>query len=146
MIGRRFVIMKSALIVVLMGGVILSVVSSCATVPTRPLTPGEVRLLSIDFRGGRSQEAYTSFVANISFEADGKPEIKKACFYWSGEGPDCFDVMYVTLGPQKTFQVQHPGMSAGSYTVSCYAEYVQDGETRKTNVIATQIFVAATPK
>ena len=131
------------MIVVLMGGVILSVVSSCATVPTRPLTPGEVRLLSIDFRGGRSQEAYISFVANISFEADGKPEIKKACFYWSGEGPDCFDMMYVTFGPQTTFQVQLPGMSAGSYTVRCYAEYIQDGETRKTNVIATQIFVAA---
>jgi len=137
--------MRSILFAFLIGGVILSVVSSCATVPTRPLAPGEVRLSGIDFRGGRNIEAYDPFVANISFKAEGKPEIKRACFYWSGEGPNCFDAMYVTFEPYRTFQVQLPGMDPGSYTVTCYAEYIQNGETRKSNVITTQILVALTP-
>jgi hypothetical protein len=140
---RRFVITKSILMAILVGGVVLPVVSSCATVPTRPLASGEVRLLSVDFRGGESIKAYISFMANIFFEAGGKPEIKKACFYWSGDGPHCFDAMYVTFGPQRTFQVQLPGLSTGSYSVECYAEYIRDGEAQKTNVISTQIFVAA---
>ena len=137
--------MKSLFIGVLMGGVILLVVSSCATVPTRPLAPGEVRLLGIDFRGGRGIEAYESIVANISFEAEGKPEIKKACFDLSGEGSNCFDAMYVTFGPQRTFQVQLPGMAPGSYAVTYDAEYIQNGETRKTNAITTQILVTTSP-
>jgi hypothetical protein len=32
-----------------------------------------------------------------------------------------------------------PGLSAGSHRVECYAEYIRDGETRKTNVVFTQI-------
>jgi hypothetical protein len=135
--------MKSLFLAVLMGGIILSVVSSCSTVPTRPLAPGEVRLLGIDFRGGRSINAYESFVANISFEAEGKSEIKRACFYLSGEGPNCFDAMYITFEPRRTFQVQLPGMAPGSYTVTCYVEYIQNGETRKTNVVTTQILVVS---
>jgi hypothetical protein len=32
-----------------------------------------------------------------------------------------------------------PGLNIGSHRVECYAEYIRDGETRKTNVIFTQI-------
>jgi hypothetical protein len=46
-IRRRFMIMKSNLIAILITGVVLSVVSSCATVPKKPLASGDVRLLSI---------------------------------------------------------------------------------------------------
>ena len=136
-IGRRFVIMKS-LIAVLMGVVIMLLVFSCATVPTEPLTSGELRLLSIDVLGS-GIKANASFAVNIFFEAAGNPEIKRACFYESGEEPSCFDVSYLTLGTKRAFQVYLPDVSVGSHRVECYAEYIRDGETRKTNMVFIQI-------
>ncbi len=132
--------MKS-LIAVLMGVVIMLLVFSCATVPTEPLASGEVKLLSIDALGNGIQ-ANASFAVNIFFEAAGKPEIKRACFYESGQEPYCFDVSdysYLTLGTKRAFQVYLPGVSIGSHRVECYAEYIRNGETRKTNVVFTQI-------
>ncbi len=125
----------------LMGGVIMLFVLSCATVPKQPVASGEVRLLSIDAVGA-GVEANTFFPVNVFFEATGKPEIKRACFYDSGEGPYCLDVSdrsYVTLGTKTAFQVYLPGLRAGSHRVECYSEYIRDGETRKTNVVFTQI-------
>lgn len=134
--------MKSNLIAVLIAGVVLSVVFSCATVPKKPLAPGDVRLLSIGVLGA-GIEAETTFAVNIFFEAVGTPPIKRACFSKSGEEPYCVDissnVSYFTLGGKRAFQVYLPGLSVGSHRVECYAEYVRDGETRKTNVIFTQI-------
>ena len=83
--------MRSILLTVLLGGVLLLIASSCATVPREPLASGEVRLLSIDVLGS-GIEANASFAVNIFFEAAGNPEIKRACFYESGEEPSCFDV------------------------------------------------------
>jgi hypothetical protein len=138
---RRLYSMRSLLMTVLSSGIILSVALSCATVPKEPLASGEVRLLSIDVLGS-GVEANASFAVNIFFEAAGKPEIKRACFYESGEGPYCFDVSdvsYVTLGTKRAFQLYLPGVNVGSHRVECYAEYIRDGETRKTNVVFTQI-------
>jgi len=39
--------MRSTLIAILVGGVVILSISSCATVPTEPLASGELRLLSI---------------------------------------------------------------------------------------------------
>jgi hypothetical protein len=133
--------MKSILITVLLGGVVLLIASSCATAPKEPLSSGEVRLLTMDVLGS-GIEANASFAVNIFFEATGRPNIKRACFYESGEGPYCFDVSdgsYVTLGTKRAFQVYLPGVNVGSHRVECYAEYIRDGETRKTNVVSTQI-------
>ena len=133
--------MKSILVAILIGGIVLLVVSSCATVPKEPLASGEVRLLSISVPGA-GIEANTSFAVNIFFEAVGNPQIKRTCFSESREGPYCFDVSdasYLTLGTKRAFQVYLPGVSVGSHRVECYAEYIRDGETRKTNVIFTQI-------
>jgi hypothetical protein len=132
--------MKS-LIGVLMGVVIILLLFSCATVPKEPLASGEVRLLCIDPLGA-GIEADTSFAVNIFFEAAGNPKIKRACFYESGEELYCFDVSdvsYLTLGTKRAFQVYFPGLNVGSHRVECYAEYIRDGETRKTNVVFTQI-------
>lgn len=132
--------MKS-LMRVLTGVFIMLFVLSCATVPKQPLASGEVRLLSIDALGA-GVEANTFFPVNIFFEAAVNPEIKRACFYDSGKGPYCFDVSdqsYVTLGTKRAFQVYLPGLSVGSHRVECYAEYLRDGEIRKTNVVFTQI-------
>ena len=138
---RRVMIMKSIFIAVLIAGVVSSVVSSCATVPKEPLASGEVRLLSIGIPGA-GLEAETSFAVNIFFEAVGNPQIKRACFSESGEGPYCFDVSdasYITHGRKRAFQVYLPGLNVGSHRVECYAEYIRDGETRKTNMVFTQI-------
>jgi hypothetical protein len=133
-------IMKSS-IRVLLSVVMMLFVFSCATIPKQPLVPGEVRLSSINALGA-GLEAHSSFMVNIFFETAGNPEIKRACFYDSGEGPYCFDVSagsYATLGTKKAFQVFLPGLSLGSHRVECYAEYLRDGEIRKTNVVFTQI-------
>ena len=139
--------MRSILITVLLSGVVLLMASSCATVPKEPLASGEVRLLSI-YVLGSGIEANVSFPVDIFFEAAGKPEIKRACFNESGGGPYCFeasDISYFTYGTKRAFQVYLPALSAGSNMVECYAEYIRDGETRKTNVIATQILAGVTP-
>jgi len=132
--------MRSIFITVLLGGVALLIASSCATVPKEPLASGEVRLLSTEVLGSGIR-ANSSFAVNIFFEAAGNPRIKRACFYEPGEEPSCFNVSYVTLGTKIAFQVQLPGINTGPHRVECYAEYIRDGETRKTNVIATQILV-----
>ncbi len=144
---REGIPLRSIIIIVLLSGVVLLIASSCATVPKEPLASGEVRLLTIDVVG-IGVEANVSFPVHIFFEAAGKPEIKRACFYESGEGPYCFgasDISYYTYGPKRAFQVYLPALNAGSNKVECYAEYIRDGEIRKTNVIATQISVGVAP-
>jgi hypothetical protein len=114
-------------------------------VPKEPLASGEVRLLGIGVPGTAIFKE-SSFPVNIFFEAVGNPQIKRACFFESGEEPYCFDVSdvsYFTLGMKRAFQVYLPGVSVGSHRVECYAEYIQDGETRKTNVVFTQITAGA---
>jgi len=78
----------------LMGGTIL-LASSCATAPT-PLAPGEVRLLRIDVPNEVGIKKSLPFTVNIVFEADGKPQIKTACFSFSGDGPYCSKVLDVS--------------------------------------------------
>jgi hypothetical protein len=130
--------MKSIFIIVLLSGVVLLIASSCATVSKAPLASGEVRLLGIDVLG-TSIEANVSFPVNIFFEAAGHPEIKRACFYEPGEEASCSDVSLATFGTKRYFQAYVPGMNVGPHTVECYAEYIRDGEIRKTNVITTRI-------
>ena len=139
--------MRSILITILLSGIVLVGASSCATVPKEPLASGEVRLLSISIPGA-GLEAYISFAVNIFFEAAGNPEIKKACFYESRREQYCSDVSdgsYFTVGTKRAFQVRLPGIGAGSHRVECYAEYIRDGETRRTNVVFTQIIAHTSP-
>ena len=132
--------MRSVLIGILWIGILLSISSSCATVPKEPLAPGEIRLLSMEALGAGIKEGGT-FAVNIFFEGDGKVEIRKACFYVSKERQFCSDVSYITFGPKKAFQVYLPSTKAGFYRVECYAEYVRNGQIRTTNVIAAQISI-----
>ena len=133
--------MRTVLIIILLGGIVLLGVSSCATVPKEPLASGEVRLLSIGVPGTVIFKE-TSFPVNVFFEAVGNPQIKRTCFSESGEEPYCFDasdVSYFTLATKRAFRVYLPGLNVGSHRVECYVEYIRDGETRKTNVVFTQI-------
>jgi hypothetical protein len=128
----------SLLIVFLMGGMIL-LISSCATVPTGPLAPGEVKLLRIDVPYEVSIKRNMPFAVNIIFETDGKPEIRTACFYWSGDGPKCFKVLDVSYGSPGTINVEPRAMSSGSYVLETYVLYIRDGKTQPTKIISSPI-------
>lgn len=133
--------MKSDLIAILLFGVVLVGASSCATTSRSPLSSGEVRLLSMNVMGA-GLPAYSSFAVKVFFEANGNPNITRACFYESWWGQNCSEVSdesYFTLGTKSGFQVRLPGIGPGSHRVECFAEYIRDGETRRTNLISTQI-------
>jgi len=110
------------------------------TVPKESLAPGGVRLLSINLPG-TGIRANITFPVIVFFEAVGEPEIQRACFYGSWNGPYCFNITYAAYGAKKSFQVHLPGVNTGSHRVECCIEYIQGGEIRRTNVIAAQILV-----
>jgi hypothetical protein len=124
----------------LTGVIVLLLVCSCATVPTAPLASGELRLLSIHAEKGDIRVNFP-FVVNINFEADGKPEIRTACFYFSGDGPYCFKVTDVNYGSPGTIKVQIRAKNSGSYALESYVFYVRDGKPQPTNVVNYQIRV-----
>jgi hypothetical protein len=86
---RRFEIMKSMSMTFLAGVVALSFVSSCITVPTEPLAPGGLRLLSMKVPESGNIRINFPFEVDILFEGAGEAEMRRVCFYWSGDGPYC---------------------------------------------------------
>jgi hypothetical protein len=136
--------MKSKWIVVLMGVVILFMVSSCATeqpVPTEPFKPGEVRLLKVSFPEFGAIKKMVKYVAEIKFEADGKPEITRGCVYWNVYGPYCMNVMDVSYGTG-IIRIEVPTPMDGLYTLKAYVYYMRGGVTIRSNIVETQISVS----
>jgi hypothetical protein len=129
--------MKSISIPVLMIGAILLGISSCVTVPTKPLAPSELRLLSMHVPEEENIKVNIPFVVNIKFEADGEPEIRAACFYFSGDGPHCFKVTDVSYGSPGTIKIQIHTNDLGFGHLDCYVGYIRDGKIQPTNVIST---------
>jgi len=132
--------MKSVFISVFMGGVIL-LFFSCATVPTGPLAPGEVRLLKMDVPREGDIRIGIPFMVDIIFEAEGRPEMRRACFFWSGDGPYCSKVTKVNYGSPGTIYVELLNRSSGQYFLESYVQYVQDGKIRSTNVVSNHIYI-----
>ena len=141
----RFLMMRSILIAGLVGGCLL-LVSSCASVPPGPLAEGEVRLLNIEVvqvPGSDGVKARLPFTANITFQSDGHPEIKRVCFYWSGEGPYCTnadDVEYGSPGKIKIWPRVPSALKLGSYSLECHVLYIYNGKPHASNVVSTQIY------
>jgi hypothetical protein len=136
-----FLAMRSTLISVLVGGGFL-LVASCASVPTGPLAEGEVRLLSLEVPGTNIFRIRAPSMVNITFQADGGPEIKRVCFFWSGDGPYCANVTDIDYGPPGKIRVQPrvPGaMAGGSHALECYVQYIYKGKTMMSNVVNTTI-------
>ena len=133
--------MKGMSMAFLAGAVALSFVSSCATVPTEPLAPGGLRLLSMRVPESGNIRINLPFEVDLVFEAEGRAEIKRVCFYWSGDGPYCSPVSDVRPGSPGSFKSQLRTINSGSFTLECFAEYVQDGKTKRTNRVSSQIFV-----
>ena len=118
---------------------------SCATVPAEPMTPGEMRLLKIQAPTGDIR-ANIVYVFDLFFEAEGRPAVKRACFYWSGDGPYCSNVKRVNYGSPGTIEVElrsnPPGTYGyGTHQLECYVEYDRDGKSARTNVVGTHIAV-----
>jgi hypothetical protein len=133
------VMMKSISTAVLITGAALLGISSCATVSNRPLAPGELRLLSVLVLEKENIKINSPFVVNISFEADGKPEVRAACFTLSGDGPHCSKVTEVDYGPPGTIRVQIRTKNPGSRLLEGYALYIRGGKIQATNVVSTYI-------
>ena len=131
--------MRSILIFFLMWGVVLLVVSSCSTVPKGPLGEGELRLLSIEVPENGTLRRGIQYLVTINFEAHGSPEIKRACFTWSGDGPYCVNVnvnnVNYTLS-HGNFQVPVVAL-LGSKRLECYVEYIRDRKRLRTNSVGS---------
>ena len=123
----------------IMGGILL--ISSCATVPTRALNPGELRLFKIEVPQEGDSRKGLPFRVNLYFEAEGKPEIKRACFYWSGDGPYCFKINNVKYGPPGMMEVDIRTNLIGSYSLQGYVLYLRDGKTEISNKVSTLIHI-----
>jgi DNA-binding transcriptional regulator YiaG len=132
---------RQSLIGVLMGVVIILIVSSCATVPIKPLAPGELRLLSMATPQKLEIKVNVPFEVNINFEADGEPEIRNACFYWAGDGPHCYKVTDVNYGSPGTIKVKLAVTRPGSCTLDSYVVYTREGKGRPTNVVSFNIHI-----
>jgi hypothetical protein len=125
--------MKIATIVI---GIILITIS-CATVPTGPLAPGELRLTSLEIP--EMIQAGTPFDMIVSFQTNEPVQFIRACFYSSGggvnrEGPFCDRV--VEIVGTKTFKVRHLTRNPNVYTLIGYVEYRTGGQTKISNEVS----------
>jgi hypothetical protein len=150
---------KSVLAIVFISVAVLLVISSCATITEGPegttlsfgkketSSGGELRLLSMDIPQSASFSANVEYWATIDFEADPRPEIRRACFNFSGGGQSCVDVQAkdVTYGARAYFRVPIR-VPVGSKRIDCYAEYIQDGKTRRTNTVTYYVIVLKKPE
>jgi hypothetical protein len=131
--------MRSIFITILTGGVVLLLTSSCATVPTEPLAPGEVRLLGLQMIG--DPVVNIAVRVKVLFEADGRPEIRRACVTWSGDGLSCVKVSDVEYGSPGSFSVWLVPRQRGSLVLQCYAEYPREGKAWPSNKVSTPVAV-----
>jgi hypothetical protein len=136
---RRYRDMKGSLISILMSAAILLGISSCATVSKGPLEPGELRLLSIDVPENGNLKTGIVYRVRVYFQADGKPEIRRACFSWSGDGPYCVSVKDVEYGSDAYVEVPIYA-HLGQNRLECYVEYVRDGKIRRTNTVISFVY------
>jgi hypothetical protein len=130
--------MKRVLTSFLTGFVLLVAIFSCATVPKGPLGPGEMRLLSLDVPDNGNLKTGIAYQLTIRFEADGRPETRRICFTWDGEGLRCIPIKAAKYGSDASFDVPHYS-APGHHLLECYVEYVRDGKVRKTNVVGSYV-------
>jgi len=111
-------------------------ISSCATAPAT-LSTGELRLSGMSIPDKEKIKVLSPFKVNVNFEADGYPEIKEVCFYFSEDGPHCFKPIDVDYGPPGTIRVEIRSRNAGSRLLECYVVYSRDGKVHRTNMVKT---------
>ena len=132
--------MKSILISVLMGSALLLGISSCATVPTEPLGEGELRLLKMQVPESGNLRLGHPYKFNISFEADGHPEIIRAICYCEGNGPYYFQVEHVEYGSRRNFDVYLYACTRESQRLECSVDYLRHGKSRRSNSVSSLVY------
>ncbi len=133
--------MKSISVAFFMGGVVLLLLSSCATVPTEPMGPDELRLLGIQIPGAGRIKAGALYTINVRYESGGQPKVQRTCFSLAGYGPYCSKVTGMDLGLAGTFQMEVGGSDIGPQRLEIYIEYLREGRLRRTNAISTIVEV-----
>ena len=122
--------MQRALALILMSVALLLAISSCTM-----LRKGELRLLDMEIRDTARLRTNVQFWVRVNFEADGNPEIRRACFYWTGDGPYCVNVKDIEYGSFAYFDVPLDARY-GSAILQCYVEYLRDGKIERSNAVA----------
>ena len=130
--------MQRALALILMSVALLLAISSCTMVKK-----GELRLLNnMEILDPERLRTNVQFWIRVYFEADGQPEIRRACFYWTGDGPHCVPVPVkdILYGSVAYFEVP---LSArfGTNSLQCYVEYLRDEKIERSNTVASSIEV-----
>jgi hypothetical protein len=144
---------RSFLTTVLISVGVLLVISSYATVSTgwefslggeTPSIGDQLKLLSMDIPLTGNPSADVKYWATIKFDAGFKPEIRRACFNFSGDRQSCVDVdaKDVTSGHFRV-PIHVP---VGSKRIDCYAEYIRGGKTSRTNTITYYVIVLKKPE
>ena len=129
--------MKRIFGLILMSIVLPLAISSCTMV-----RKGELRLLNnMEILDRGRLRTNVQFWVRVYFEADGQPEIRRACFYWTGDGPHCFNVKDVKYGSVAFFEVPLYARY-GSSILQCYVEYLRDEKTQRSNAVTSTVSVA----
>ncbi len=140
---------SKSILIALAGGMALLSVFSCSTVPPQSLSAGEVRLLSIAVEDKEYIKANAPMVVNFRFESDGKPEIKRACISFSGQGPSCTDVRDYTYGSPGTIRVETSAVivkkvsefNVHTFVLEGYVLYEREGKRVASNGVSTFVQV-----
>ena len=143
-----FLVMKLLLKAVLMNIAVFLVISSWATVSsgwefpigggTRPIGD-QLRLVSMDIPQSWTPSSDVKYWATVKFDTGFKPEIHRACFNFSGGEKSCIDVEAkdVSSGYFRV-PIQVP---TGTKRIDCYAEYIRNGETYRTNTVTYSVII-----
>ena len=151
--------MKLLLKAVLMNLAVLLVISSWAAITeglegyfdrkTGQEAPGvvELKLLSMEIPQSWNLSADIEYWATIKFQTDRNPKIQRACFNFSGRSESCVDVQEkdVTFSSHPFFRVAIH-IPVGTKKVDCYAEYIQEGRTRRTNTVTYYVITLKKPE
>jgi hypothetical protein len=97
-----------------------------------------MRLLSLDIPENGNLKVSIVYQLTIKFKADGQPEVRRACFTWSGDGPHCLRVKEVKYGSDASLHVLF-STPPDYHLLECYVEYVRDGKVRRTNTVGSYI-------
>ena len=129
--------MKRILALILVSVALLLAISSCTMV-----RKGELRLLNMEIYDSARLRTNVQFWVRVNFEADGQPEIRRACFYWTGDGPHCVPVPVKNVLYGSVAYLEVP-LSArfGSNSLQCYVEYLRDEKIERSNAVASSINV-----
>lgn len=118
---------------------IISALSGCATSPTGPLQPDEVRLIKlkiVETTTGITRKNYKAIIEYQHGERIKPDDIRLACttWYWDtrSEGPNCGRP--VTVDDTK-IEINSSVGVIRTYTIEMYVIYLVDGKEKKSNLI-----------